>query len=104
MANLRARYLSPEEIDEIVTPLLQERFRDYGFKGKSIEEHVTTDGDEPFIRVRADVDRAVPAEELVSAHLLVNAALQAQDEDRFVILTASGPSIALPGGDEDEEV
>jgi hypothetical protein len=104
MTKLRARYLSPEEIDEIVTPLLQERFRHYGFKGKSIEEDVTIDGREPFIRVRADVAHAVPAEELVSTLALVNDALQARDEDRFLILTASGPSIALTGGDEDEEV
>jgi hypothetical protein len=103
MASLRAVYLQPEEIDRIVTPLLAKGFKRYGFHGKLIQEDETFSGD-PIIRVRADVDKPVPASELVSVLGDIHAALRTQNDERFVFLSAPGPKLDAVGGDEDEEI
>lgn len=101
MASLRAKYLYPQEIDDIVTPLLTEAFKPYGYKDKSIREDETFDGD-PIIRVKADVDLPVPAEELARTLSRIHDALRAKEDERFVLLSAPGPQTPL-SGDEDEE-
>jgi hypothetical protein len=103
MANLRARYLYPKEIDAIVTPLLTEAFKDYGYKDKFIREDETFDGD-PIIRVTADVAQPVPAEELAKTLSRIHDALRAKDEERFVFLSAPGPEKLLTGDQEDEDL
>ncbi|MCA1969060.1 MAG: hypothetical protein LDL42_08000 [Rhizobium sp.] len=102
MANLRAVYLAPEEIDKIVTPLLTEAFKKYGFNRASIKEDETFDG-EPIIRVRADVAEAVPAKELVNTLSRIHDALRAGSDERIVFLSAPGPTTAASAGDEDED-
>lgn len=102
MANLRARYLYPTEIDAIVTPLLTEAFKDYGYKDKSIKEDETFDGD-PIIRVTVDVAKPVPAEQLVETLSRIHDLLREKDEERFVFLSAPGPAITSGTGDEDED-
>lgn len=102
MASLRAIYLAPEEIERIVTPLLREGFKAYGFSGNTIAEDETFSGD-PVIRVRADVATAVPADDLVSVLSQIHAALREKNDERFVFLSAPGPSIGEPDGDEDED-
>jgi hypothetical protein len=102
MANLRARYLYPKEIDAIVTPLLTEAFKDYGYKDKSIKEDETFDGD-PIIRVTAEVAQPVPAEQLAKTLNRIHNALREKDEERFVFLSAPGPAILSGSGDEDED-
>lgn len=103
MASLRAKYLSPEEIDKIVTPLLTDDFRSFGYKNNSIEEDETFDG-EPVIRVRADVEQPVPAEQLVQTLNRIHDALRQQHDERFVFLSAPGPKRLSEGGDEDEDI
>lgn len=98
--NIHARYLRLHEIDDIVTPLLAEAFKPYGYRDKSIREEEIFDGDH-VIRVRADVERPVPVEELTKALTSIHDALRAKDEERFVFLSAPGPNPVLPDGDED---
>ncbi len=102
MASLRARYLYPDEIDAIVTPLLAEAFKPFGYKDRSIKEDETFDGD-PIIRVTADVAQPVPAATLSKTQSRIHDALRAKDEERFVFLSAPGPNREVPDGDEDEE-
>lgn len=102
MASLRTRYLSPDEIDQIVTPLLADGFEPFGYKSRSIKEDEAFDG-EPIIRVRADVERPVPAEQLVKTRSRIHDALRAEHDERFVFLSAPGPDRELPPGDEDED-
>ncbi|ATN32625.1 hypothetical protein ACO34A_02250 [Rhizobium sp. ACO-34A] len=102
MASLRAVYLAPEQIDKIVTPLLSDAFKDYGFNRASIKEDETFDG-EPIIRVRADVKEAVPARELVKILGRIHDALRAGNDERIVFLSAPGPAVVAPAGDEDED-
>lgn len=102
MASLRTIYLDPEEIERIVTPLLREGFKDYGFRGNTIAEDETFSGD-PVIRVRAEVAAAVPADELVSVLSRIHDALRKKNDERFVFLSAPGPSLAEAGGEEDED-
>jgi hypothetical protein len=103
MASLRARYLSPEEIDEIVTPLLMDNFKSFGFADKSIKEEETYDG-EPIIRVVADVSQPVPAKELVQTASRIHDALRKKDDERLVFLSAPGPVVATFAGEEDEDI
>jgi len=103
MTNLRAKYLYPKEIDAIVTPLLTEAFKPYGYKDKSIQEDETFAGDQ-IIRVKADVDQPVPAEQLAKTLSQIHDALRAQDEERFVFLSAPGPDEPLAGDEGDEDV
>lgn len=102
MASLRAVYLAPEEIDKIVTPLLSEAFKNYGFNKAYIKEDETFDG-EPIIRVRAEVEEAVPARELVRILGRIHDALRAGSDERIVFLSAPGPATNAPAGDEDED-
>ena len=102
MANLRAKYLYPEQIDEIVTPLLTEAFKSYGYKDKTIKEDEIFDG-EPVIRVTADVERAVPARELANASNRIHDALREKDEERIDFLSAPGPDRPLESGEKYEE-
>lgn len=101
MASLRARYLYPNEIDAIVTPLLTEAFTPYGYKDKSIQEEETFDGD-PIIRVTADVAQPVPAEQLARTLSRIHDALRAKDEERFVFLSAPGPQAPYSSDDEED--
>ena len=102
MAHLQTVYLEPQEIDRIVTPLLNESFEAYGFHGKTIEEDETFSGD-PIIRVRAEVETAVPADKLVSVLGRIHDALRIHHDERVVFLSAPGPALAQPEGDEDED-
>ena len=102
MASLRARYLYPQEIDDIVTPLITEAFKPYGYKDKSIKEDEAFDGD-PIIRVIADVAQPVPAEKLAGTLSRIHDALRAKDDERLVLLSAPGPQAPLSGDDEDED-
>jgi hypothetical protein len=95
--------LSPDEIDKIVTPLLTDDFKAFGYKDKSIKEDETFDG-EPVIRVKVDVAQPVPAKELVQTLARIHDALREQSDERFVFLSAPGPEIASHGGDEDEDI
>ncbi|MDM9647042.1 hypothetical protein [Rhizobium sp. S163] len=103
MSSLRARYLSPQEIDKIVTPLLSDDFKTFGYKDKSIKEDETYDG-EPIIRVRADVEQPVPAKELVKTLSRIHDALRKLDDERFVFLSAPGPKISQSEGEDDEDL
>jgi hypothetical protein len=103
MANLRAKYLYPNEISDIVKPLLIKAFAPYGYKDSTISEDETFDGD-PIIRVKADVAQPVPAEELAKTVSRIHDELRARDEERFVFLSAPGPDWELPHGDEDEDL
>lgn len=102
MVNLRAKYLYPKEIDAIVTPLLTEAFKPYGYKDKSIKEDETFDGD-PIIRVTADVAEPVPAKELAQTLSRIHDALRARDEERFVFLSAPGPDRPRQSGEKYED-
>jgi hypothetical protein len=101
MANLRAVYLQPDEIDAIVTPVLEQDFKRFGYRDKVIREDETFEG-EPIIRVRADVEQPVPGEELVKTLTRLHAALEARNDERFVFLSAPGPEI-ISGDDADED-
>lgn len=102
MANLRAKYLYPKEIDAIVTPLLAQAFAPYGYRDSSIEEDETFAGD-PIIRVKVDVETAVPAEKLARTRSEIHDALRAEDEERLVFLSAPGPEKPLTGTEDDED-
>lgn len=103
MTRLRTVYLSLEDVDRIVTPLLDEGFKPYGFRGKTIEEDETFSED-PIIRIRADVEMPVPAKELVSVLSDIHLALRSRNDERFVFLSAPGPAKVHPEGDEDEDM
>lgn len=103
MTSLRTVYLAPDDVNRIVMPLLKEGFGTYGFRGQTVEEDETFSGD-PIIRVRAEVDRPVPASELVSVLGRIHAALRARNDERFVFLSAPGPARAQPEGDQDEDL
>lgn len=100
MSNLRAVYLAPEEISEIVVPLLQEDFTAYGFRGQIIKEDEAYDGD-PIIRVRADVGKPVPVSVQIKTLSRIHDALRAKNEERIVFLSAPGPD-SLSKGTDDE--
>lgn len=102
MARLRTVYLTPDDIRVIVNPLMAAGFNAYGFKSSTIEEDETFSGD-PIIRIRADVERAVPASETVSVLSKIHAALGAKNDERTVFLSAPGPSLSDSGDDEDED-
>ncbi|MCW0001257.1 hypothetical protein OE766_23835 [Pararhizobium sp. YC-54] len=102
MVNLRATYLSPEEIDKIVSPLLTKDFEAYGYKDKSIKEDETFDG-EPIIRVRANVEKAVPADEMIATLSRIHDALRSENDERFVFLSAPGPEAPVVGGVDEED-
>ncbi|NSZ15298.1 hypothetical protein [Agrobacterium vitis] len=102
MARLRTVYLTPDDIKVIVNPLMAEGFSAYGFRSSTIEEDETFSGD-PIIRIRADVTRAVPANETVSVLSKIHAALREKNDERTVFLSAPGPSLSDVGDDEDED-
>nr|WP_316651597.1 hypothetical protein [uncultured Gellertiella sp.] len=103
MAGLRAVYLAPEEVEKIVAPLLKEDFAAYHFRGKSIQEDETFDGD-PIIRVRAEVGEAVPAAQLIQTLTRIHDALRRQNDERLVFLSAPGPNAVSPEDQGDEDV
>jgi hypothetical protein len=103
MASLRVRYLYPQEIDDIITPLLSEAFNPYGYTDKSISEDETFDGD-PIIRVRANVAQPVPAADLVETLSRIHDALRAKNEERLVLLSAPGPNAPLTGNEDEEDL
>ena len=83
-----------------MTPLLEKDFQPYGYKDRQIEEVETFDG-EPVIRVRVDVDQAVPADELVQTLTRIHGALRLNNDERFVFLSAPGPQEDNADADED---
>lgn len=103
MINLRATYLSPEQIDKLVSPVLAEGLKDYGYEGKSIKEDETFDGD-PIIRLRADVRQPVPVEEQVRMLSRIHDLLRTENDERIVFFSAPGPSSQSSAEDEDEDM
>ncbi|MGV3551419.1 hypothetical protein [Rhizobium sp.] len=98
--NIHARYLRLQEIDDLVTPLLKRDFGPFGYRDRQISEEEDFDG-MPIIRLRAEVEQAVPAKELVQTLGKIHDLLRSKDEERFVFLSAPGPNPVLPDGDED---
>lgn len=100
MVNVHAKFLTLDQIREIVVPVLKSDFGKFGYRGSEIKEDETFDG-MPVIRVTANVARPVPAPEWTITLLKLHDLLRAKDDERFVFLSAPGPSEDVTTGDED---
>jgi hypothetical protein len=100
MINVHAKFLTVDQIRDILTPVLQSDFGRFGYRGSEIKEDETFDG-MPVVRVTVDVERPVPAPEWTMTLVRLHDLLRARNDERFVFLSAPGPSEDTPPGDED---
>ncbi|MGV0816840.1 hypothetical protein [Martelella sp. AMO21009] len=91
MVSLRNTNLSVEKIAAIAAPLLQSDLSAYGYKGETIREDETFDG-EPIIRIMVHVETAVPVEKLNGTLKKVHDLLRQDNDERLVFLSAPGPA------------
>ena len=73
------------QISEIVTPILQHRFHDKGFRGTDVSSEEDFDG-EIVLKVKARMDAPIEVMERVDAALEIKDALEQNGESRLVYL------------------
>lgn len=93
--------LSEEQVREVASHVLSERFGRYGFKTIDINEDEDMDG-ATILRMVAEVESRVPARDLVDTLLALQAALESSGEDRTVFLSTHVPGFEEPDEDEEE--
>jgi hypothetical protein len=101
MALAKLTYLDTNEVSSIAEPILAVKLKSYGFSKLNVEELRDFDGEYIF-RLHANVERQVPAIEVIEASDAINRMLRSQGELRFVNLsTEFRQSDAEEDGDED---
>ncbi|MCB1458010.1 MAG: hypothetical protein KDJ48_01840 [Nitratireductor sp.] len=101
MAMAKMKFLTEQEVQAIAQPILAHDFARYGFIGSTIEEVEDFDGSYVF-RLTANVEKTVPAKELIDTSHQILTRLREQGEDRFVILATHRPDREADQNDEDE--
>jgi hypothetical protein len=86
--NIHQKYLTVDQIKDLIEPVLAEKLKAFEFKAVTISEEVAYDGD-PMLRVLADVELGVPTKVLVDALNAVYEALRNENEDRLVLMSTS---------------
>jgi hypothetical protein len=100
MSSLQAEVLRPDEVRALAVPVLQKHLGRYGFRAASvIDEDLFYGG--TAIRIIADVDQKVPADDLAETSAALRAMLRPRGEQRFVFLVARRP--AAPGDDDQDD-
>lgn len=93
--------MTDDEINEIVSELLRERFKPFGFQRSTVESEQDFDGS-PILRVTAHLkDGDVPSERLTEALYDIRSKLISRGEERFVFLNSTSPEDEVV--DEDAE-
>jgi hypothetical protein len=83
--------MTDDEINEVVSRLLRERFEDLQFERSTVKSEEDFDGD-PILRVKAYFPRrGVPTERLVNAMHDIRSELIRRGEERFVFLDSKFP-------------
>ncbi len=100
MSSLQSEVLRPNEVHAVVLPVLQKRLGRYGFSAASvIDEDLFYGG--TAIRIVAEVEEKVPADDLADTSSAVRAILRSRGEERFVFLIARRR--AAPGDDDQDD-
>ena len=86
--NIHQKYLTVEQIKDLIEPVLAVKLKAFDFKAVTVSEEVAYDGD-PMLRVLADVDVGVPTTVFVETLNAVYEALRNENEDRLVLMSTS---------------
>jgi hypothetical protein len=83
--------MTDDEINAVVSELLRERFKSFGFHGATVESQEDFDGS-PIIRVTAHLKEGdVPSEKFTEALYDIRSKLIGRGEERFVFLDSMSP-------------
>lgn len=100
MSHLHDELLSPDQVRDLVLPLVRRSLLDQGFRGLTIKEEVDFDGVD-IIRVTAEVDQRVDARRLIDLNDDLQLAVRAKGDSRFVFLRTRRPGDDPTDGDEE---
>ncbi|MBO0661346.1 hypothetical protein LQ948_02055 [Jiella sp. MQZ9-1] len=89
--------LNDQQAEELAQSILQERLRDFGFRGVAIASERDFDGD-AVLRMTVDVDHQVPGRVMLDIGGAIRGALLERGDERFALLTYRRPEgLAAPG-------
>jgi hypothetical protein len=93
--------MTDSEINKIVSRLLRERLRDFGFKRSAVHSEQDFDGSS-ILRITAYLRKpGVPASQLTDALHEIRTKLLSKGEERFILLSSESPEEEMI--DEDVE-